>query len=458
MTPPRALSRDVVERPWISTQPLGLAYVAARLRQEGFRVEVIDGYSLGMSAAAVREAIAASRPDIFGVSSLTPQWPDAAALAAIAREVDPGLTVVVGGPHVTALPLEAVATAGVDIAVIGEGEEAMVELCRVVADGGRFEDVAGIVISRDGQGVATAARERNYDLDRIPFPAHALLPGTEFYNPFPSWGKGGNYSSMISGRGCPYDCSFCDVTAQQGKRYRLRSARNIVDELTWLKQTYAIKTFSFRDPSVVCKRSRLLEMCRLMDQRGLDMAWTCSARANEVDREMLTVMKQAGCRLVQYGIEVGNPGLLQKIKKVTREQVVAAVRDTRLAGLAAHGYFLFGFVDETPENIEETIAFALELDLDSAGFGLMVPFPGTAEFERYEQEGRLLTRDWGDYDVLGKPVYNHGRISYEQLASAPRRAYRRFYLRPRIIARYARMVTSPRVIRNYARSARLMLR
>jgi radical SAM superfamily enzyme YgiQ (UPF0313 family) len=456
VTPPRGLWKGVAEKPWISTQPLGLAYVAASVRAQGYPVEIMDAYSMGLPGDTIREKIEVMKPDVVGISSLTPQWPDAESVADIVKGVDEKILTVVGGPHVTALPEDSAGHASVDIAVVGEGEAVMDDICATIAHGGRYEDVAGVVIGVNGTPVRTPPREKSSELDEIPFPAHDLLPHPDFYNPFPAWGNGGTFSCMISGRGCPYDCCFCDVTAQQGKRYRLRSAENIVDELTWLNRTFGVKTFSFRDPSVVCNRRRLIEMCRLMEERQLDLAWTCSSRANEVDPEMLVAMEKAGCRLVQYGIEVGNAEMLESIKKITRERVAQAVRDTRRAGISAHGYFLFGFVEETPETIEETISFARDLQLDSAGFAVMVPFPGTQEFEKYRQEGLLLTEDWRDYDVLGKPVYRHKHITNEQLARAPRRAYRRFYMRPGIMWAHARKMTSARVIRNYLRSARLM--
>lgn len=456
VTPPRGIWKDAVEKPWISTQPLGLAYLAAAVRDAGFPVEVLDAYSLGLSADTIREKVRSYGPNIVGVSSLTPQWPDAERLTEIIKEVNPEIITVAGGPHVTALPQAAASHHAVDLAVLGEGEATLTEICETVSENGDLTGIEGLFIGMNGSVASTGVRPRLTELDKLSFPAHDLLPEPAFYNPFPAWGKGGNFSCMISGRGCPYNCCFCDVTSQQGKRYRLRSAENVVDELTWLQRTFGVQTFSFRDPSVICNRRRLMEICRLIGERELDIAWTCSARANEVDPEMLSAMKKAGCRLIQYGIEVGNPEMLEKIKKISPERVARAVSETRRAGIGAHGYFLFGFVEETPEMIQETIDFAKRLKLDSAGFAMMVPFPGTQEFERYRQEGLLLTEDWRDYDVLGKPVYRHKNISGEQLAQAPRRAYRQFYLRPRIIAWHMKKMTSTSVLRNYLRSARLM--
>ncbi|MHB1360972.1 MAG: B12-binding domain-containing radical SAM protein [Thermoleophilia bacterium] len=456
MTPPRGLWKDEIERPWISTQPLGLAYVAATARQAGHEVRIIDAYSMGTTTSDIRNTIKSFQPHVVGISSLTPQWPDARKLAGIVKQGASKVLTVVGGPHVTALPADAVSGPDVDVAVIGEGEETMRDICNAVAAGVDLETVPGLVIPGESGTVTTATRNRNMDLDGLPFPAHDLLPEPAFYNPFPAWGKSGNFSCIISGRGCPYNCCFCDVTGQQGKRYRLRSAGNIVDEMTWLYRDYAVTTFSFRDPSMICNRKRLLEICRLINERNLDIAWTCSARANEVDAEMLSAMKKAGCRLIQYGIEVGNAAMLEEIKNITREKVATAVQATRQAGISAHGYFLFGFVDETPETMQETIDFSREIGLDSAGFGVMVPFPGTQEFERYRAEGLLLTENWYDYDVMGKPVYRHKHVTREQLANAPRRAYRRFYLRPNIMLRHLRKMTSVRVMRNYLKSIRLM--
>jgi len=451
------LWKEEIERPWVSTQPLGLAYVAAAAREVGCQTQIIDAYSLGMTGAEVRHQIEAFKPDVVGISALTPQWPDAEKLADIVKSIDADILTVSGGPHVTALPEEAASYPSVDIAVIGEGEQAIAEICTSASTGKALEQIPGIVIGNSDSLIRTPPRERFRELDKLAFPAHDLLPAPAFYNPFPAWGKRGHFSCIISGRGCPYNCCFCDVTSQQGKQYRLRSAENIVDELQWLHQDFGVTTFSFRDPSMICNRRRLMEICGLIGERNLDIVWTCNARTNEVDPEMLQAMKKAGCRLMQYGIEVGNPEMLKKIKNITPERVAQAVSDTMRAGIAAHGYFLFGFIEETAETIEETISFALELDLSSAGFAVMVPFPGTQEFELYKREGLLLTEDWRDYDIGAKPVYRHPNVTEEQLMQATKSAYRRFYLRPKIIARHLRGVTSMQTIRTYAHSARQTL-
>lgn len=458
ITPPQDLGVGEVKRPWISTQPLGLAYVAAAVRDAGFEVRVIDAYSQGLSGATIRTEIKAYRPQVVGISSLTPQWADAVQVAVIAKSVSSGILTVVGGPHVTALPEQAASAPGVDVAVIGEGEGAMPEICRAVATGAGFGEIEGIAYSHNGKVSRTPTRPFITDLDSLSFPAHDLLWEPKLYNPYPMWGKRGNFSCIISGRGCPYNCSFCDVTSQQGKRYRLRSAQNIVDEFIWLNRDFGVSMFSFRDPSMVCNRRRLLEICDLIVANGLDIVWTCSARANEVDPEMLAAMKRAGCRVIQYGIEVGNAEMLMEIKHITREKVAEAVLATRRVGIHAHGYFLFGFMQETMQTIEDTIDFARSLALDSAGFAVMVPFPGTREYADFKREGLLLTEDWQDYNISGKPVYRHKNLTDEQLREAPRRAYRRFYLRPGIILRHLRMITSMRVLINYLKSARLMFR
>ena len=452
-TPPRGLSRDAVRQPWNTTQPLGLAYVAAAVRAAGHDVRVIDGYSQASPAAELRREIENFAPRVVGISALTPQWPDAEALAGLAKAVDEDIVTIAGGPHVTALPEQAAACAAVDAAVVGEGELAAAEICDAVAAGRALDSIPGLVLGTGGEVRATAPRPALEDLDSLTFPAHDLLPEPSFYNPFPSWGKKGNFSSIVSGRGCPYGCSFCDVTTQQGKRYRLRSAVNVVDELSWLNGTFGVTSFSFRDPSMICNRKRLLEICRLIGERGLDIAWTCNSRASEVDPEMLERAREAGCRRMQFGIEVGNPELLKKIKKTTREKIASAVESTRHAGISPHGYFLFGFMEETPETVAQTIDFARQLDLDSASFAVMVPFPGTTEWQKFRAAGLLITEDWQRYDIMGEPVYRHQNLSSRELFMATRRAYRRFYLRPRIIARHLRRLNSWWAIREYAHAA-----
>ncbi len=454
ITPPQGLWKGRAEKPWNSTQPLGLAYVAASVRAAGHPVRVIDAYSQGTPGDELHKQIRNFAPRIVGISALTPQWPDAQQAAGIVKGINRDILTVVGGPHVTALPEEAAGDPNVDVAVIGEGERAMRDICDAVAADTDLAQVAGIVLGRGGQPEFTAPRPRNTELDNLVFPAHDLLPEPSFYNPFPSWGRKGQFSSIISGRGCPYNCSFCDVTTQQGRKYRLRSAENVVDELVWLNQTFGVTMFSFRDASMICDRDRLMRMLALIRERRLDIVWTCNARANEIDPEMLAAMREAGCRRLQYGIEVGNAEMLRSIKKITREKVAEAVRQTRAARISAHGYFIFGFIEETAATIEETIEFARRLELDSASFAVMVPYPGTQEFERFRAGGLLLTEDWRQYSIMGRPVYRQPNVTSEELLRATHRAYRRFYLRPRIIGRHLRKMSSPWALREYVRAAR----
>ncbi len=254
MTPPRGLWNGRVELPVHSTQPLGLAYVAAAVRAAGFPVEVIDAYSLGAPAKELRARIRAFKPSLVGISALTLQWADAEKAAQMAKKIDPGVLVVVGDPHVIALPLDASASPSVDLALIGEGEETMQEICRVAATGGDFLSVPGIVVRKNGVPRVTSTRHFNTNPDQLAFPAHDLLPNPVMYNPFATWGEKGNFSCIISGRGCPHGCCFCDVSMQQGKQYRLRGAKNIVDELAWLNRNFGVTMFSFRDPSMICDR------------------------------------------------------------------------------------------------------------------------------------------------------------------------------------------------------------
>jgi len=458
VTPPRGIWKDEVEKPYNTTQPLGLVYVAAAARAGGAEVEAIDAYSLATSRSDLVSRIETFKPDVLGISVLTPQWADARKVATLAKAVNPDILTVAGGPHSTALPEQVAADPSIDVAVIGEGELAIQDICRALAAGEDLAAVPGLAISPNGEPVRTPSRPHNRDLDALPFPAHDLLPEPTFYNPYPSWGKKGNFSSIISGRGCPYKCCFCDVTSQQGKQYRLRSAGNIVDEMEWLHRDFNVTMFSFRDPSMFCNRRRLMEIHRLIKERHLDVVWTCNGRTNEVDPELLAALYDSGCRRIQFGIEVGNAEMLKDIKNLTKDQVRRAVSETTKAGIAAHGYFMFGFMEETAGTIEETINFALELGLDSASFAMMVPFPGTREYDLYKQEGLLLSEDWRDYDIAGKPVYRHPHLSYEELSAAPRRAYRRFYLRPRVILRHLKRLNSWWVVRNYAHSAWSVLR
>jgi radical SAM superfamily enzyme YgiQ (UPF0313 family) len=227
------------------------------------------------------------------------------------------------------------------------------------------------------------------NLDALPFPARDLLP-MDKYIPLPNQYKRKPVANLMALRGCPYQCTFCSANAVFGCSLRMRSAQRVYDEIKQLVDTYGIREISFWDDTLTVNKKWLHELCDLIISNHLDITWSCYARVNTVDLDLLKKMKKAGCWNIFYGIESGNQELLDRIKKgITLDQIRNAVKLTKKAGIEVRGSFMIALPGETPEMAHKTIDFAIELDPDYAQFSITTPYPGTELFEQAKQYGEL---------------------------------------------------------------------
>ena len=343
------LADGAVRKPAFGIQPLGVLFVACALKEwTDFpcRVKVVDAFTLNLDRTGVEEAIRSFRPDVVGVSSTTVRVYDAREILSIAKNIDPATVTVIGGPHASSLPEDAADHADTDITVVGEGEWTFLALCRAIFHERDWRTCEGIAFREGGRVVQTEKRAFIENLDEIPLPDLDLLPPLRSYNPLPIWGRGKRFTTMVTSRGCPYGCSYCSVPRVQGGRYRFQSAGKIVAQIEEMQRRWKIEAVSFREGTFTRNRERVMELCALLEKRGRPVTWTCTARADEVDRELLRAMKRAGCTCIQIGVEQGNAALILKYKKVDREQIMEAVREIRDAGIDAHGYFMIGMPEE----------------------------------------------------------------------------------------------------------------
>ena len=363
-----------------SYPPLGLAYLAAVLEQAGHTVAIFDfGLTPHSELAADVGRVVGFRPDLVGMTAMTNVWHSAVELA---RALKGALAspLVVGGPHATVFPERVAEEPAVDYVVVGEGEETLAELVELLArtDGSPAAEalsaVRGLCFRRAGGTVRTPERPLIRDLDALPWPARHLCELFRYplYTP-----DGQRMLTVLSSRGCPYDCSYC-FKGIVGRTYRQRSPENLVAELESLVDTYRVRNFYFVDDLFTLDARRLEAFARRIIDQGLDIRWQCLARVDRVTPELLALMYRSGCRQVHYGIESADQAILDRIgKRITPAMVREAVGWTRAAGIRSKGYFMLGLPGDTEETMARTIAFAAELDLDEAMFSLTTPFPGT---------------------------------------------------------------------------------
>lgn len=420
-----------------SYPPLGLGYLAAVMEAEGHTVIILDlGLQPHTALEQDAERLVAFQPDLVGLTAMTNNYHSAEqALALVKQQI--GCTTVLGGPHATIFPDRVIADPNIDYVIYGEGEETLRELTRaIVAEGPQpsettLRGIAGLCFKVGGQVVLNPARPLIRDLDALPMPARHLFELSRYplYTP-----SGERMVTLLSSRGCPYNCSYC-FKGIVGRTYRQRSPESIIAELRHLMDTYGYRHFYFIDDLFTLDRRRLTVLATRMIEDKLDIRWQCLARVDRVTPDLLQLMYHAGCREVHYGIESGNPEILKTLGKgITHEQVRQAVAWTAQAGILAKGYFMLGLPGDTEETMQQTIRFASELELDQAMFSLTTPFPGTRLWDELvaRQPEVVFNRDfsqafyYANYDAPVKPFFNLSQVSDERLAALASEAQTRF--------------------------------
>jgi radical SAM superfamily enzyme YgiQ (UPF0313 family) len=417
----------------ITVPPLGLAYLAAVLEKSGHLVKIIDAPVLKASLPQIERELERSQPDIIGVTSTTPTIYEALSVIRIAKKTCPNAVTVLGGPHASFLAVETLKECReLDVVCKGEGEKTMLELAHAVEQKESLSNVKGIVLRSGESIIETAPQPWIKDLDSLPFPARHLLP----MDKYTILGKKSTIGNIISSRGCPFHCTFCESSLLFGRVFRARSPKNVVDEMEQLINQYRPKTIEFSDDLFTLNMKRTETICDEIKRRGLDISWACSSRVDTVSRSLLRKMKRAGCILIYYGVESGSQRVLNLMKKhIKIEQIVRAIKWTKEAGIETLASFIIGFPGETRKDIEETIAFAKSLDVDYAQFSFATPYPGTELYRMAKEKGLLLTEDWSQY-TAGKPIIAVDSSTKDDLTKLLRKAYQKFYLSPKLLLRH----------------------
>jgi anaerobic magnesium-protoporphyrin IX monomethyl ester cyclase len=397
----------------IRLPPMGLAYVAGALRAAGHDVRIVDAAVQPGWEADLGTTLADWRPRAVGISASTAVLEPALALAVTAKEADPHIAVILGGVHATLFPAEALREGVVDFAVHGEGERTAVELLAAIAASGALDRIPGIAFMDRGRPRVNGGRAPIANLDDLPPPAYDLLPIGLYSTPFSAKR---NVISMVTSRGCPYPCTFCDAFVVHGRKYRSHSAERVVEEIRGLADGFGIREVIFKDSEFTLDRDRVERFCDLMTQGGPRVTWTCSARVNCVDEPLLRKMAAAGCRVVQFGVESADPAVLDALKKrITIEKVREAFRAARAAGIRTVANLMVGTPRETGGSIDATVRLVREIRPDHLNVQALVVYPGTE---------------------LHQTLEGRSPVDARESRRRRRRLLRSFYLRPgRILGR-----------------------
>ncbi|MDI6903111.1 MAG: radical SAM protein [Methanocellales archaeon] len=377
-----------------SHPPLGIAYIAAVLREHDINVDVIDFESVNSTKDIERE-LRRSNPTILGISAMSPTYDQAREIAYIAKSCIPDVTVMMGGPHPTIMPENVLSDENVDIAVIGEGDYTVLDVVNACRNNGTgLRSVKGIYFKENGNIRKTDNRGYIQDLDVLPFPARDLLPMDQYLSrtmpfpmPFPE-------TNLIAVRGCPFNCSYCQPTSKMmfGKKIRYRSPENVVAEMEHLKKRYKVKYQWVGGDTLTVNRKWVNSFCNLLIERDLDIEWIAGTRVDTVDKEMLKLMKKSGCIFITFGVESGSQRILDEImnKRITIKQVRDAFRSCNEEGIAAMANFMIGSPTETKEDLEMSLELMKEILPDSIATYITNPLPGTHLYD-YAMEKCLIT-------------------------------------------------------------------
>ncbi len=425
--------------------PIWLASCTGVLEEAGFDVVFTDAPAADIDLVRVTETAAQMQPPLVVVDTSTPSINSDMSVCREMKKVSPASFIVMVGTHVSAVPGETLTRCdAVDAVARKEYEYTIRELAEVIntepADMKKaLLQVNGLSFRAGGKIHHNPDRPFLENLDALPWVSrvyHRHLNIKDYFNPnalFPM-------VTLMTSRGCPFQCSFC-VYPQTltGRRFRFRSVGDVVEELKYIKQTFpGAKSVFFEDDTLSANRKRCAAFANALMESSLDINWTTNSRIDP-DLETLMRLKKAGCRTLCVGFESGNQGILNSMHKgIKREKMFRFMADARKAGILIHGCFMVGFMDETREQIEETVKLAIELNPDTVQFYPVMVYPGTSAYEAYREKGWITVDSYDEWltpEGLHNCVVRNAEMSSAELVRICDTARRRFYLRPNYILR-----------------------
>ena len=420
--------------------PISLPMIAGALEAKNHDVKILDCIANDVDVEGLKTAITEFNPGfvLFNMSTAT-SASDIEVINRMRPLTKSHFTVI--GNHATSLPEEVLMASGLDSVIRREPELTTQDLVDAIEKGRGLGQVLGITFKNtDGTIVNNDDRPFNENLDDLPFAARHLLENARYTLPVINE----PYTLIITSRGCPYSCIYCTAHQYYGKKLRLRSAENVVDEMQECLEKHHIRNFTMWSDTFNQSKKFVLDVCAEINRRGMDkkIRWMANSRVDHVDAEVLGEMKSSGCIGVSYGVESGVDEILEKMKKgANAQQAKDAVRLTKMAGIEVLTHIIFGLPGETIETINKTIEYVKEMDPDYAQFYCAIPFPKTELEDMGKKNGWISTEDYSKYE-LNQPVLNLPTLSSEQLQKARIRAYREFYLRPTYIFKRLKKIHS----------------
>jgi anaerobic magnesium-protoporphyrin IX monomethyl ester cyclase len=451
-------SRDVNEA-FGTYPPLGLLYIAAYAKQElGDRVDIriTDGTVEPFSEDGLESLLDGFSPDLVGMTAFTPSLLDVKTTLEAVKRHKPSCVSVLGGPHVTTFRADALSLAAADYAIMGYGEHAFVQLIRALAAGGPLAEVPGLLYRENGRVMSNRVAAEVQSLDDLPFPDLTMVPYTKYRCPV---GTRDVMASLISSRGCPFHCTFCN---SPDKIYRKRSMANVIEEVTYV-QGLGINEIFFHDDLFNVNNERVYEFCRQLDEHRLRITWSFKSRVTGIDEDFVRTIKAHGCERIHFGIETHTDEGLKALKKgITVDQIRKACHLCHTHKINSVGSFMINIPGDTVESIRERLDFAASLKLDYFQLAVLIAFNHTEIFQDGVDRGLWHKDLWLDFvrnptpDFVA-PIWDNG-IDRKQLDAMLSDGLKRFYFRPAYIVQRLRNLHGFDELKKYVVGAFQLLR
>jgi len=449
VTPPTNATKQV-------TPDLGIGFLASAMRNAGYEADFIDVRRDALSRAAFIDRVKAHPYPMVGVKVFSTALAEANEVLAAIRQAAPGVKIVIGGPHPTHAPEGSlVSCPDADVAVIGEGDAAIVELARRFESGESLASVESVAYRENG-AITVNARRSFMELDALPLPAWDLMD-PRLYRDFEDlwyFSMGDLTAPVTVGRGCPFKCTFCSDFIVSGKNVRYRKVESVIAEIELLVSRYGVDEIHLTDSIFTINKKYVYEFANTLVRKNIKIHWATpyGTRLDTLDADLLRAMEDSGCYGTSVGIESGTERMMRFIKKQITPQLVeeklALIKST--TDFLVQGFFILGYPTETRETMQATIDFACRLPLDMAVFAPFRATPGT-EIARYLEENEPEFKpDWVNQTVESL-LYSPRGIPAAEMEQWHRKAYRAFYFRPATAFRFLRMIRGKRELSLLAR-------
>lgn len=390
--------------------PLGLLYLGAVLKENNYEVDILDstceGYfntetkgdyiTYGLTDKEIIERIKASKPDIVGISSMfSAHQHNAIHHCDLVKSIDKDIVVILGGIHPSLFPEESINNKSVDFVIMGEGEERLIKLLKMLEEGKTDFDFDGVAYKKGNKVIINPMLHRIENLDELPFPDNDLIDFERYieigvpYAPFP---RKERVAQIMTSRGCPFHCNFCSTVKYWGRKFRTRSVDNIMEEIDLLVNKYHIEEIQFLDDNMTVNKKRAMELFERMKPYNLLWCTPHGVMAKTMDEKMIDLMGESGAYQLSFGIESGSERVLKEIihkpipDKAMMKRIVSACHRNNIQ---VHGMFIVGFPGETLAEIRQTLQYPFDLEFDSVSYFIANPMPGSDLYKECETKGYL---------------------------------------------------------------------